>query len=938
MSHVNNFIIGLGGAGGRSLAAFRRACLLREKEQRDLAEHQGTRYRYLYIDSDGNDIAAAREGYGVWNMGGKSLQLSEREIVHLSPHGMSAEAVSKLPNISPWIGDRDMWRKAPWDSVRGGSGLSRRCGRVLFAANAAVVNDRLNNGIESLVGANARAADGITFHIFATVGGGTGSGCIVDTITLAQRICAEANYKACFYLYLYVGGNSLRVQASDVGFFYGNEYTTLRDINALMCNRYHPFLAGLVNPADEECHELGNLVEGVFLSSDDAFKSQNLREQEENMTKCCYELISNMNHAYGPEGYTDCDMCHYLFAGKEYSGEIEYPENGKPVHNRVPEDTSPERYDNFLECRTAALLWGCRWSPERHYHFFGCRTVSLRYPNEAIETILKSTLALQVYDRWLYGTRGEEKDACCYRELLSAEPLEDVQLARELDAFAAPFLQKYGAEQAKKDCLTTVYDKNLLDEINADVVRDLKVIEQETEKVLHNNSSGAGDRVGRLAQMAAVELESRLMKLVKQLRRWQPDRPGRGLVEIRESLSCLRDQCSEACPEAQPDAVDMGCLEKRAHEWKKLGFFSRMLSSKVEKMFRMHYQEACAVLNRALARYRKAVAWQVKRHLSLRIDSMMPAIDMLIGDIEEGRRREEELRKEAFAFLKEPNEAEKFLFNEAALMRHVANIESPLSENTMYLPVMAELEKVWEWCVDMEKLLDAAECRRAFKCELRMQADELFRDIVWRIHDEAVEKSPTSFERVLLSSVYEVLNASSHSPLKDSDLSPMESVLGRLSLPIRLCAHNAPGGSGMTVNSPDGYLSVGLPGEMVREERKRWEACLRVHVPSGRRYVYLWMRSHIGETVKNFLRERTHLIGESKFECYVHDDPYEIRIMKMAYGMPLRFISVVEMLQHRYKLRMDDDAYRTYSYFTNADDDGMCTGNENRPALIPERL
>ena len=915
MSHVNNFIIGLGGAGGRSLAAFRRACFLREKEQRDLAEHRGTRYRYLYIDSDGNDIAAAREGYGVWNMSGKSLQLSEREIVHLSPHGMSAEAVSELPNISPWIGDRDMWRKAPWDSVRGGSGLSRRCGRVLFAANAAVVNDRLNNGIESLVGANARAADGITFHIFATVDGGTGSGCIVDTITLAQRICAEANYKACFYLYLYVGGNSPRVQASDVGFFDGNEYTTLRDINALMCNRYHPFLAGLVNPADEECHELGNQIEGVFLSSDDAFKSQNLREQEENMTKCCYELISNMNHAYGPEGYTLYALLPSLF--DRTKGEIsEYPENGKPVHNQVPEDTPPER----------------------HYYFLGCSTVSLRYPNEAIETILKSTLALQVYDRWLDGTRGEEKDACCYRELLSAEPLEDVQLARELDAFAAPFLQKYGAEQAKKDCLTTVYDKNLLDEINADVVRDLEVIEQETEKVLHNNSSGAGDRVGRLAQMAAVELESRLMKLVKQLRRWQPDRPGRGLVEIRESLSCLRDQCRESCPEAHPDAVDMGCLEKRAHEWKKLGFFSRMLSSKVEKMFRMHYQEACAVLNRALARYRKAVAWQVKRHLSLRIDSMMPAIAMLIGDIQEERCREEELRKEAFASLKEPNEAEKCLFNEAALMRHVANIESPLSENTMYLPVMAELEKVWEWCVDMEKPLDAAECRYAFERELRMQADELFRDIVWRIHDEAVAKSPTSFERVLLSSVYEVLNASSHFPLEDSDLSPMVSVLDRLSLPIRLCAHNAPGGPGMTVNSPDGYLSVGLPGEMVREERKRWEAFLRVHVPSGGSFLPRVLMPHYDEGVKNFLRERTHLIGESKFECYVHDDPYEIRIMKMAYGMPLRFISVVEMLQHRYKLRMDDDAYRTYSYFTNADDDGMCTGNENRPALIPERL
>ena len=107
MSHVNNFIIGLGGTGGRSIAAFRRAAKLRALELNRLGAEKGVRYRYLYIDSSSVDVNAARENTGVeeedaqdgkleasgdWFVANESVRLSNPEVLDLKANGLNMNA------------------------------------------------------------------------------------------------------------------------------------------------------------------------------------------------------------------------------------------------------------------------------------------------------------------------------------------------------------------------------------------------------------------------------------------------------------------------------------------------------------------------------------------------------------------------------------------------------------------------------------------------------------------------------------------------------------------------------------------------------------------------------------------------------------------------------------------------------------------------------
>ena len=75
MSHL---LVGLGGTGGKVLAAFRRSVF----QQFGSADTNELALDYLYIDSDSHDIAAAtnttllEEGDRTWRVLGRSVQLS----------------------------------------------------------------------------------------------------------------------------------------------------------------------------------------------------------------------------------------------------------------------------------------------------------------------------------------------------------------------------------------------------------------------------------------------------------------------------------------------------------------------------------------------------------------------------------------------------------------------------------------------------------------------------------------------------------------------------------------------------------------------------------------------------------------------------------------------------------------------------------------------
>lgn len=923
MSHVNNFIIGLGGTGGRSIAAFRRAAKLRALELNRLGAETGVRYRYLYIDSSSVDVNAARENTGVeeedaqdenleasgdWFVANESVRLSNHEVLDLKANGLNMNAAYQLSNIDPWIGgtkimDEDARARAQII----GAGQRRRYGRVLFASNAAQVNERLTRGIQALISENVHAADGITFHIFATVGGGTGSGSIVDTITLAQRICADSNYEACFYLYLYVGGPDPNVRESVAGFFYGNEYATLRDINGLMTGRYHPFMAGLQMPAENERFQLPNAIKCVFLSSEDSPSHRGLKDQVENMANACFDSISLL--LSGNNG----GMVHSI-TGEDlksnYPGEIR-----KKLHNDRLVNHSPDTTGNEL--------------PERSYNYQGITVVHLRHPSDEISAVFKSSYALEVYDRWLKGSiadrKKREEGSTSYqlnRELFSFEAPENSAYAAELAKYSDEVLGEFCRAKAKEDNENAEYREELLEDINARVLERLREIEQRARRHIDSDSNGTPDPLARAAKGVVEELDVRLTALVNRLRRWTADGVTWGLMDVQNYLRTMRDALEQERNTASSLNKDLGNMPARSREWKKVGVLTEAVTTVAEKLFLTHYQEAYAVLNRAMTWYRGEVERILKRHLIQKIEKILEHLTTLIRDINQQITQEKDLKKSNLERLSSVNEqVYSYVYNKERLTRHVANIENPVDPDAAYTPRMIEIEDVW---------------RRNFERGIVPYTKERFRDVVkilnarneetsfWKLslamHDRAAEDRPDSYAPVLHDSIYEAL--------KDAGNSSIDDVVGRIQLPITLMEVGTPGGPGLIVGtgdrvSPAKAVAVGLPPLRVTDADAEAQEDMR----------------NFKRQVEKSLKQRLEALGS--LDSYVHKDPYEIRVMYSSYWMPARFASVVRYVQKQYETiykQQDSGPRRSFLYFTSLDDEGMVIGNESRPPLIQENL
>lgn len=234
----NHLFIGLGGQGGKSIAELRKVIQQREDDAQSL-EKRGIKFDFLYIDSS-NDVTKNREN---WTHFGKSLKLNPDSFLHLDGGlGMNPDILKLKPDIAPWIGDVVILKKflAGAQGIQGAN-QRRRFGRLLFACNAnkirravcdSKIDPMLKNGYQCAI------------HIFASLAGGTGSGCIVDLVTMLRTKYPDASLNKGFPIFLYLYATSEDNANSNVGYFHQNQYSTIRDLNALACDRLKPHLLG----------------------------------------------------------------------------------------------------------------------------------------------------------------------------------------------------------------------------------------------------------------------------------------------------------------------------------------------------------------------------------------------------------------------------------------------------------------------------------------------------------------------------------------------------------------------------------------------------------------------------------------------------------------------------------------------------------------------
>ncbi|MCH5311146.1 MAG: DUF4339 domain-containing protein [Prevotella sp.] len=233
----NHLIIGLGGTGGRVLAAFRK--LMFERFDGDV-KPKDMWIDYLYVDSSEQDLKMKDPAQ--WSVMGKSISLTEDSIVKIPAANLRdyVDNKSRFKYLVPWLGNSEDWKNIINDPKigEGAAGQKRRLGRLLFANGSPEFN--------KVVGVKARNLsynpDGrkITYHVVAGLAGGTGSGSIVDVVAqLRKQFPDQANNK--IVLYLLLPEEHPNPEWASTNNYKPNGYVALTELNALDMKAFKPW-------------------------------------------------------------------------------------------------------------------------------------------------------------------------------------------------------------------------------------------------------------------------------------------------------------------------------------------------------------------------------------------------------------------------------------------------------------------------------------------------------------------------------------------------------------------------------------------------------------------------------------------------------------------------------------------------------------------------
>jgi len=227
----NHLIIGLGGTGGKIIRSFRK-CVFQAFRNENA---DGVNIGYLYVDSSSEMMAIDDPS---WKILGTSVQLNKRSQLLIQEANLSSrlENIDNYPGIKPWIGDPEQWKDV-LGSIVGVTlgGQKRRLGRFLFACKA----DGYRQQVQSLVkDLQSGGTTETTFHIVCGLAGGTGSGTIVDAISIVRDTYPDSKrYRILVYALL---PETYPNPSWDTGNYHANGYAALMELNSLSVGRLCP--------------------------------------------------------------------------------------------------------------------------------------------------------------------------------------------------------------------------------------------------------------------------------------------------------------------------------------------------------------------------------------------------------------------------------------------------------------------------------------------------------------------------------------------------------------------------------------------------------------------------------------------------------------------------------------------------------------------------
>ena len=470
--------IGLGGQGCKTLREIRK--VIYERELNVKANKNSGAFdlpcAYLSIDSS-PDIKNLKE---TWIHLGKNLELNADEFSHLKPN-IEVDA----RNIVPWLysADAKIAREqgtvfATIDKATPGAQQRRRYGRALFAANADNVYLDIVNAYNRVKRMDTE--NSCMINVFCSLGGGTGSGGIVDLIQLLrQKFPASANingYEAYpLNLYIYMADQD-GVNPDDVqGFFFENQYAALRDINALSTGLMHPHTLTSVEGSNfypGERNTIANPISAVIISTNTTSENHRISIEDQIKKVAAWAV----DRALIAEG-----------ASAPAVAKIASGEDFKANTHGEPNDVS----DTFLErSYIFASLGAAKWQAP-------INELSLM----AVHSIMANSFKQMVYNN-VTQTEGYQKTAL---------PMEDKEKVKYINFAPEDFLltdyvyQGWTAWAAQSEEI----QKLMTGERDMQALRKMEEYFEATFKnqVLDPNSSTIGDKLslpGRSSEMMGL--------------------------------------------------------------------------------------------------------------------------------------------------------------------------------------------------------------------------------------------------------------------------------------------------------------------------------------------------------------------------------------------------------------------------------------------------
>lgn len=548
-------IIGLGGVGGQAIHDIRR-----ELQTRMRYIEEGTLFRFLYLDRDADAIDRATH-----------TELRQSECILLHTEETTCEQAAHQHG-----GLRDLRHRLACQKHQISSSIHE-----IFAEfrKYGIPDDELN------------------IHIFCSPGGITGSGYLIDLITLLHGTGKDMGLGLNIEVYCFVAG-SKEHSAPHISFSV-NEYTTLRDLNALMTGQYHPD-----ESTGESADELPDTaIRRVFLSSDfDLPQHCDLRQQVAATVGGFLNMVERCRHQ-------------------------PIPNRGKHSDSKLIQSVPQE---------------GTEGKPRLSRRFAAISSRHWVLPKEEIREYLKVSLESEFMRFLLHGTPlpagGEQREI---PQLTAA--------SFDLRASAAYAALRRQQEELSAPLTHTLQDLLSLGKYDEGALEKLRSV---SDTIVESIRAGA-EKPTLEATFESACRQDLLTFFKKHLKGvlahplpaeccphecW-------GLNDILRFLRCHEQLLTEqfctilsvANGETEADADLVSRMQMREKEWRELGFMARLFTKKREKMLSAQVEDAEKRIGGAYRDLCNIIRDSVSSTIQGRLHQLMSELRVIIRTLQEKR-------------------------------------------------------------------------------------------------------------------------------------------------------------------------------------------------------------------------------------------------------------------------------------------------------------